>query len=55
MNCKNCRSVGGSALKPPLASGGGAPPQTPSYCSHTLLQLRNLNVFVGGHTKIFCS
>jgi len=51
--CKNRRSVAGLSLQPPLASDGSTP--DPSYCSHILLQLRNLKAFVGGTQKYFAS
>jgi len=38
-SCKNRRSVGGSAPKPPWPPAAGAPPQTPCCCSHMLLQV----------------
>jgi len=48
-------SVGGSDPKPPLFSATGASPQTPSYCSHILLQLQKLKGFVGEAQKYFAT
>jgi len=49
---KTAKALGALPLNPWLPAAR-ALPQTPSYCSHILLQLRNLKAFLGGTKKYY--